>query len=656
VRETFSDPATLALEPIESFEPMTEALLADPERYRHLLVEYASPLPFANFWPQRQVLDAGSPYFGGVHMPVCYSTPLTAYTIPGSPLNPGGQTPAVPPLTDETVQDVWTGFSPRGYVGSLAFMYNLDERVNPWWHNEALLARVVIGASRDLMLMSEDELIHSAGSDWPGNLAFIFRYQLCDPYGYVGQAVRERYPEIYREWTEGLTRLADHLAYMSVFSPANQGAHIPYGIWQVYEGSEDEWYAQMTRYTAERLCAVLQKPAGYQLEGYGPCASYNGITLDLFACLYAETGDPFYKEAVRKAYFCFNHTVAAEPDGTLIGVTDLNHRVRMPWTYTQHGGGRRIMAPHLEEAGLWYRDEPTAEQTAELAERIRAKAAETPYSIERCGEIVAGNPVLAGSFSAHNYLYYQPGVMRGGLFPYEEEPFFRNLGDEFICVRQPAYYAMVYVGKPGRGRRTDPFDPTRDDLRTGGGISLLWTPEYGVALAGQGWDAWCHQGVVATVAEDEVHTADYYAVEFEADPDARTLAVRGQIEGLPLSYTHSYAFLEDRVAVETRVEATGDVNARSCDLQFPLYAAKERGFECEVADAPTQLVRVADGTEAGVELRFAEPVQARLGHTTSRQIYPTEYVIQQLAISLPARWRAGDSATVSYEIVPVAAE
>jgi len=655
LRETFSDPDDLALTPIESFAPMTDVFLSDPDRYRHLMLEYAPPLPFANFWPQRQVIDATSPYFGGVHAPVCYSDLLTPYTIPGSPLNPGEPAPSIPPLTDEGLDPLWTGFSPRGYVGSLAFMYNLNERVNPWWHNPALLRRVIIGACRDLMLMAEDELIHHGPSDWPGNLAFIFRYQLCDPYGYVGQAVREQYPEIHREWTEGITRLADRLVYMTVFSPANQGAHIPYGLWQVYEGSGDEFHAQMSRYASQRLCDVLQKPAGYQVEGYGPCASYNGITLDLFAMLYAETGDEFYRESIRKVCFLFNHTVAPEPSGQLIGVTDLNHRVRMPWTFTQHGGGRRIMAPHLPEVGLWYRDEPTPEQQAALAESIRTRAAEVPWSIERCGEVVAQSPTLAASFSAHNFLYYEPGIMRGGLFPYEEEPFFRNLGDEFICVKQPAYYTLIYLGKPGRGRRDEPFDPARDDLRTGGGISLLWTPDYYVALAAQGWNAWCHQGVVVEIAEDEVHTADYYAVEFDVDEQARTLNVRGAIEGLPLAYEHAYRFEDDRIGVQTQVEATGEVSAQSCALQFPLYAAKERGFHCELPDGPTQVVRMTDDTGAGVELRFAEPVRVSFGATTSGERYVSRCIIRQLKVELRARWAAGDRALVSYEIVPFAA-
>ncbi len=656
VRETFSAPDDLALAPIESFAPMADILASDPQRYRHLLLEYAPPLPFANFWAQRQVIDAASPYFGGVHMPVAYSTPLTPYTIPGSPLNPGEPTPPVPPVTDESLDPLWTGFSPRGYVGSLAFMYNLDERVNPWYHNPALLRRVIIGASRDLMLMAEDELIHHGPGDWPGNLAFIFRYQLADPYGWVGQSVREQYPEIWREWTEGITRMADRLVYMTVFSPANQGAHIPYGLWQVHKGSGDEFHAQMSRYASQRLCDVLQKPAGYQVEGYGPCASYNGITLDLFASLYAETGDEFYRESIRRAYFLFNHTVAPEPSGWLIGCTDLNHRVRMPWTFTQHGGGRRIMAPHLPDAGLWFRDEPTAEEQAALVEAIRTKAAEVPYSIERCGEIVADNATLAASFSAHNFLHYRPGVDRSGRWPWEEESFFRNLGDEFICVKQPAYYTLIYVGKPGRGRRDDPFDPTRDDLRTGGGISLLWTPDYYVTMAGQGWNAYCHQGVIVEVAEDEVHTADYYAIEFDVDEQARTLEVRGQIEGLPLDYLHAYRFDGDRIAVRTQVEATGEVSARECVLQFPLFAAKERGFHCELPDGPAQAIRLADDTGAGVELRFAEPVRVSFGATTSGERYVSQYVIRQLKVALPARWAAGDRAVISYEIVPFAAE
>ena len=61
----------------------------------------------------------------------------------------------------------------------------------------------------------------------------------------------------------------------------------------------------------------------------------------LFAGLAIDTQDRLFTESIQKCYYCFNHTVAAEPSGKMIGVTDLNHRVAMPWTFPQSGGGVR---------------------------------------------------------------------------------------------------------------------------------------------------------------------------------------------------------------------------------------------------------------------------------------------------------------------------
>jgi len=656
LRSTFQSPDDFALKPIASFEPLTDAFLSAPDRYRHLVVGYTPPLPYLNLWIERQVLDQNSPYFGGIHAPSEYGDIMTPYTIPGSPLNPDHGSSALPPATDEPAHNLWASFSPRGFPAGLAFVYNLAGKVNPYHHERRLLNRVIVAACRDLMLLNEAELVQARPSDWMGCFAFVFRYRSTDAYGSVGPVVEVLYPEIHREWTSGLSRFADRLAYMSVFAPANQAAHIPYGLWRLYQGSRDEFYRELTRYTTQRLCDVLQKPAGYLVEGYGPCASYNGITLDLFAMLYLDTKMPLFKESIRKAFYCFNHTVAPEPSGQLIGVTDLNHRVQMSWTYTQHGGGKRIIAPHLKEAGVWFRKRPTEADAVKLAQSIRDRAKIIPYSLDRCAEIMNRNIGLAGGSSKRYYQYYDPDIMAGGIFPYEEERLFRNLGDEFICVKEPRYYCLVYVGKPGIPRRIRPVPPAKTGARTGGGISLLWTPDYHVALASQGWNAYCHHGLIVDMGDEIVRTADYFAVEFDLDTDEKILHVRGKIRDVPLHYRHTYRFVEDLIAVETHVGATEDVSAQECDLQFPLFAAKERGFHCDVPQRPAKSLRLADDTGAGIELRFDKPVRASLGHVTRKKVYPTQYVIRQLKVPLLRRWQKGDEFHLEYDIVPLAAQ
>ena len=655
VRKTFQSPEDFALPPVTSFEPMTEALLANPQRNRHLIVGYTPPLPYIQLYTQRQILDPTSPYFGGIHGPFKYGSMIARYRIPGSPLNSGKPPMAVPQATDEAAHDLWTAFSPWGYPAALAFIHNLDPKLSPYHGDRRLLNRVVIAACRDMMLVNESELVKGRPGDWMGTSAFVFRYQFTDAYGFVGQKVKELYPAIHREWSEGLMRYADRLTYMSVFAPANQAAHIPLGLWRVHQGSGDAYYREAVAYTAQRLCDVLQKPAGYQVEGYGPCGSYNGITLDLWAMLYLETGMPLFKESLRKAFHCFNHTVAPEPSGQLVGVTDLNHRVQMPWTYTQHGGGKLMMAAHMKEAGVWFRKKPTEADTAKLVESIRKRAKESPYSQERCAATLKRGARLANGGSMRFYQHYTPGVMEGGLFPYEEEPFLRNLGDEFICVKQPAYYCLVYVGKPGIPRRKRPAPTMVHGARTGGGISLLWTPAYGVAMAGQGWNAYCHHGLVVDMGKKRgkeiVRTADYFAVEFDLDEEARRLVVRGKVKDVPLRYRHTYHFAEDRISMETEAEADGEIAAESCGLQLPIFAAKERGFTCRIADAPVDRITMRDDTGASVDIRFAQAVPAAWGHTSKQKVYPIEYVIRQLKVALPRRWLKGQTWRLAYEIV-----
>jgi len=650
VRETFRSPDDFALPAIKSFEPMTDALLADMRRNQHLVVGYTPPLPFLNLWTQRQVLDPKSPYFGGIHAVCAYGGTMARYEIPGNSLSTGKAPPPVPPMTDEAGHDLWASFSPRGYPAGLAFVYSLDPKLSPWHHNRRLLNRVIIAACRDMMLLNESEVVQARPSDWMGCFAFVFRYRFTDAYGFVGQAVKEHYPEIHREWTEGLTRFADRLSYMSVFAPANQAAHIPLGMWRVYQGSGDEFYREQTRYTAQRICDVLQKPAGYQVEGYGPCGSYNGITLDLWAILHYETQMPLFVDSLRKAFHCFNHTVVPEPSGQLIGVTDLNHRVQMPWTYTQHGGGKAMMAPLMKEAGVWRRKQPTAAHEAKLAADIRARAKIIPYSMEQCAKILGRRESLGSGSSMRSYQYYTPGVMSGGLFPFEQEPFLRNLGDEFICVKQPSYYCLVYVGKPGIGSWLRPPAATKSAARTGGGISLLWTPDYGVALAGQGWNSYCHHGLVVDMGGDKVRTADYFAVEFQLEEAARQLVVRGKVKNVPLRYQHTYRFGEAGIRVETRVEADDAISAESCALQFPIFASKERGFRCAIAGGEATQVAMRDATGAGVTLRFDQLVRTSWGRTSKQKVYPVEYAIRQLKVEMRKQWQKGQVWLMGYEI------
>jgi len=191
LRKTFSSPKDFKLHPIKSFEPITDIFISDPLRYQHLVAYYKPLLPYLNLWFDTQILNSNSPFFGGIYSPSTHSSPMKSYKKSND--SSGRILPAV---TNQPKHDQWASFSVSGIDGSMAFLYNLDREINPYWHNRQLLNRIIIAACRDLILLDESELIHGRnGTDWMGTFAFRFRYNYCDAYGHIGQIVKELYPQ-----------------------------------------------------------------------------------------------------------------------------------------------------------------------------------------------------------------------------------------------------------------------------------------------------------------------------------------------------------------------------------------------------------------------------------------------------------------------------
>lgn len=647
LRKTFSSPKDFKLHPVKSFEPIADIFISDPLRYQYLITHYKAILPYLNLWFDCQIIDPNSPFFGGIYSPSNYSGAMKRYKTTNAP------NLTIPAVTNQLEHDKWASFSVSGIDGSMAFLYNLDKEINPYWHDKHLLNRIIISSCRNLILLDESELIHGRrGNDWMGTYAFSFRYNHCDAYGQIGQVVKEHYPQIYNEWTNGINRFADRIMYMSVFAPANQAAHIPYGLWQLYKGSKDPYYYEATKYTSQKLCEHLQKPAGYYVEGYGPCASYAGITLDLFAMLYIDSKIPLFKESIQKAYYCFNHTVAPEPDGTLIGATDFNHRVQKPWTVSQHGSGRAMMAPYLAEAGRWFRSKPTEEELEKTKNRITKKLKEIPYSSNYLLNKADFEVKYATGVGWRHFKYYNPEIIKTGLFPYEEKKtFIRNLGDEFVAVKQQGYYTLIYLGKPGIPPTNNPISALKAGPRTGGGISLLWTPDYNVVLAGQGWNSFSHHGIIVETKPDKVHYADYYSVEFELDEHNKKLTVNGKIKDTPLKYARNYSFDTNSINIKTIIESEQNFQAKFCYLQLPVFVSKQRGFSYTVLSYEPFIIRLFDDNKASFYLHFNEPVSAELGQISQEKVDGTDYKIQQLKIYLPSKWKKGQQVELEYKLL-----
>lgn len=93
---------------------------------------------------------------------------------------------------------------------------------------------------------------------------------------------------------------------------------------------------------------------GYQQEAYGPDATYSGLCASNQDLYYKFSCDEIAKEGLRKTYDFFNHTVAPEPDGRILGASNFCHRTSGSWVHRQFNAGFHLMSDELPEAGTWY--------------------------------------------------------------------------------------------------------------------------------------------------------------------------------------------------------------------------------------------------------------------------------------------------------------
>jgi len=74
--------------------------------------------------------------------------------------------------------------------------------------------------------------------------------------------------------------------------------------------------------------ALRRRPTSGRVSGEsgGPDATYIGITHWHEAVYYRHSKDPVILESLRRSYRFFNHTVAPEPDGKMLGGFNFGHR------------------------------------------------------------------------------------------------------------------------------------------------------------------------------------------------------------------------------------------------------------------------------------------------------------------------------------------
>lgn len=524
--------------------------------------------------------------------------------------------------------------------------YTVDEPFNPYRRHPGILHRIVLQEFAHLLRLEENGTFNA--NDWEGYAgvdALGFRKRAAQ-FGFVAPLVE---PELRALWAEGVVRVMDTMGLRRV-SCENQTAHWSLDHWLMAEGSGQEVYRELARYFTEGLAMPEHNPfmvTGYQQERYGPDATYQGLAAAQQAFYYRFSGDETAREGLRRIYDLFNHTVAPEPDGTMLGASNFSHRTAGSWVNRQYNGGVRLMADQLPEAGVWYRDLDLEEERAGNLDHIR-RHLEPSWDDdwfqrnERWYKSYAYHPWL-GYF--RHYVFPTGEIQRGDWPARSAEPFFSNRNDEFVFARRPGYYAALYVGSTCHEwvrNSIRPVPHSRDWQEEDGhlvgsgrsiwqptqGLSLVWFPDYGSWMVGMNWNVFTIQGTRADLGEGTVAWPDYYRHQVAIEAETGTVAETSRLFDQPVTVRRTTVLADDGLALEIVLEAEEAFAPERLVEQFPFldkeglilrWRSGETWTECPAAESTGRRAEAVSAVQFrlpsghGVELVFAEPAAIAFG-------------------------------------------
>ncbi|NUQ02085.1 MAG: hypothetical protein HUU35_19740, partial [Armatimonadetes bacterium] len=523
-----------------------EAWLADPLRNVLLKDSY---LPMVEQWLRRQNVDPSSHWSGSMDG-------WQEVAARPAPANRWDRFRAEAPL--------YAGASNHYGMAAahLALAATWDDPTNPYFGRQELLYRAAAASLRDLMVYGENEVFPGLNDldPYPGNTAFALGQKIFPAFAIAAPKLP---PEVRALWAEALRPLFERTMPDELVSARNQSSHYLVAFQCNANGTGDPRDEALARLFARRW-ARGQHPSGFQSEATGPCASYIGMTHWHEGVFCRLGGDASVLESVRRSYRLFNHTVAPEPDGRMLGGFNFNHRVGDGFYLEQWSGAKGILDDLLPEVGLWAGDAPNAVGLEQ--QRAEAKQAITEF-------LANPKPPLYADINTARYLY-RSDPDRSQVWPAQEQAsYIRRFADQMIAVKRPGYYTSVWVGKPApdvfyiRGREAlrlpfaNGIEDNGGDLPEvrkvtpflGGGLTGFWTPAYGHALMAACWSPTTHHGLTATQTDGKRYWEDYFAHTHQLDEATGTLTIDGKVEGQPVRYQRVYRFGEEALEVELTV-------------------------------------------------------------------------------------------------------
>lgn len=645
------------------------AWLADPLRHSLLLGPWGvySALPVILC---EQNLDPASPWFGTIHV---WREGRSGAGV-GAGGGVGGGVRRDNPFASYTRLGLSRVSAP---VESLAAVWTIDEPFNSLRGNEALLNRVIVGALQDLMMLREHETLENVLIQYYGGTRAFGFAGVTQAFPLVIQSCP---PDVRNVWTEGLRRFVDMQSIGQVAGTVNQWTFIPMGIQDFYDGTGETWYRDIVARHVKWMLTSNQwglghPTAGYFSESEGPDATYLGITLHSLAWLWWRTQDDALGQAIRQSLELFNHTIAPEPpapNGRWIGANSFAHRTPGDWTTPQWGAGLGMLSGRWPEAAAHIgRTWPVDRDVRQVEGRRQAEQSVTS-SLAYLGVDAFDNPSIGPTtIKSTAELRFRAWQMQGsqaltGQLPIiASDRFTRAFGDEFFCVRRPSYYAFLYAGRPmdswQKSRRAT--DPLKQYPRNGGGLCMFWSPEFGTSLLGKNWSVEAAQSLIAKRTDGTTDWEEYWSVSSRFDVERARAMITGSIGALPMKFSRSIRFLDERVVMEVQLETTAALDLQSMAESFPFPLDKPGNLRVTLVD--DQGRPMADGPARGIVFHneasqvhlvvFDQPRSCTVGTVKSIDEYGQPREHGRVLAALPTHWKPGTVHRARWCMAPVSA-
>ena len=600
--------------------------------------------------------------------------------------------------------DRWDSAPGHGYLsgsgaaGALAWAYGSDVSGNPYYKKRGLLQRAMAASFLHYLAMTEAEEIPEPGlrlsedGNWQHN---HLRYLSDGPtvLHYLGDDVPVEAKEV---WCEAIRHQAERLAYFhrwgtSDWSVATLGHYFAAAV------TEEARYDGLWRRHVECILGDVMggsqgmAAAGYFRENGRADGGYNSMSSFYLGCLHRLSGESAILEALRRTWDLRAHLTLPEPHGRLLCPTNFNTRTSVSFPRSLYPDAA-LLAGHVERAGDHLLRQTLESPSITWNVRIQEDVA---VAIQRW----VNRPVehwipgrVSGSFCIGGLLASLSGDLppldRVPLPAERQESFARSFGGEVVCIRRPAYYAILYLSPRGD-------ELAMKNVMQGGGLSALWTPFSGTTILSVNDGPWFNHAITGTTERGEIVSSSFAnqraklgrfvdafaseATTTTASPtdtpsmapageegvpsdEATTLTVVGEIPHTPLHYQRAYRFENGLMSVETTISAQKDWSCRGLYEVIPYLVAESRRLEAMnpwpvdttlASGAPQERIGVRIVTPSGcVEIHFDEIVKITAPEDRGKS---AEAEVGHVLISLPERWHKGQTERLRCHIRPVMA-